>query len=174
MFADDTLPFRRCSGPSDVEHCCSVQEDTPRLGACADECNNNQKSACPHPALSPSRGTIPLVPTTTHLGVRLCCSLLWSEHAIQRVNFTECSPWNRTPRSSIWILQTSEAPASRSGCPPLEYAVPVWVSCSTDYLLSLGRVQLAVARDVLQASRRNHHNAVVLSKSGCPSLARRR
>ena len=105
MFADDTLPFRRCSRPSDVEHCCSVQEDTPRLGACADECNNHKKSARPHPALSLSRCTIPLVSTTTHLGVRLCCSLLWSEHAIQRVNFTKCSPWNRTPRSSIWILQ---------------------------------------------------------------------
>ena len=36
------------------------------------------------------------------------------------------------------------------------------------------RVQLAVARAVLQASRRNHLNADVLSKIGWPSVAWRR
>ena len=51
--------------------------------------NYRQKSSHPHPTLSHSGGIIPQVPPTTHLGDRLSCSLLWSEHvsqAIQRVH----------------------------------------------------------------------------------------
>ena len=52
---------------------------------------NRKKSSHPHPTLSLSGGTNPLVSaSTTHLGVRLSCSLLWSEHvsqAIQHVHF---------------------------------------------------------------------------------------
>ena len=149
MFADVTLLFGRCSGTSDPEHCCRLQEDIPlqenlpRLDAWAgDWCttfnpstsahmllnsDNRQKSSHPHPTLSHSGGTIPLVPSTTHLGVRLSCSLLWSEHvsrAIQRVHFKVFTLKRLAHRpGSGNLVKHLYLSLVR---PALEYAAPVW------------------------------------------------
>ena len=192
MFADDTLLFDRCSGTSDAKPCCRLREDIPRLDAWAgDWCttfnpsksahmlinrnNRKRKLSQPHPILSLSGGIIPVVTSTTHLGVRLSCSLLWSEHvlrSIQRVHFKVFTLKRLARRpGSCNLVKRLYLSLVR---PALEYAAPVWDSCSRHDSLSLERVQLAVARAILRASRRSHHNVDVLSKIGWPSLAWRR
>ena len=133
--------------------------------------NTRQKSSHAHPTLSLSGGTIPLVPSTTHLIVRRSCSLLWSERmsqAIQRVHF-----------KVFTLKRLARHPGS---CNLVKHLYLSLVRPALENMLRLcgthaqGMTRspwntLSVARAVLRASRRNHHNADVLSKIGWPSLA---
>ncbi len=127
------------------------------------------------PTLSLASNTIPLVSSTSHLGVRLSNSLTWSDHisaSLQRLNF------------KIFMLKRL---ARRTGAsdvakrlylglvrPSLEYAGPVWDACSHRDAMAAERLQLAVARCILRCSRRDVHNVDVLTRINWPTLAWRR
>ena len=58
--------------------------------------------------------------------------------------------------------------------PILEYASPVWDSCTKADALALERLQLSVARAIVKKGRRVASNSVVLEMIGWPTLAWRR
>ena len=89
--------------------------------------------------------------------------------AIQRVHFKvfTLKRLARLPASGNPVKHLYPSPVR----PALEYAAPLWDACSRHDWLFLERVQLVVARAIFRASRRNNHNADVLSKIGWPSRA---
>ena len=56
--------------------------------------------------------------------------------------------------------------------PVLEYAGPVWDSCTLEDCLRVERLQLSVARAILRASRRTKSDVSVLAEIGWPTLGR--
>ena len=55
--------------------------------------------------------------------------------------------------------------------PILEYASPVWDSCTKADALALERLQLSVARAIVKKGRRVASNSAVLEMIGWPTLA---
>ena len=112
---------------------------------------------------------------TRHLGVILTDSLTWSPHVrdiLKRVGY------------KAFILKRLAYRCRADGFvrhmfmtvvrPILEYASPVWDSCTKADALALERLQLSVARAIVKKGRRVASNSVVLEMIGWPTLAWRR
>ena len=112
---------------------------------------------------------------TRHLGMILTDSLTWSPHVrdiLKRVAY------------KAFILKRLAYRCRADGFvrhmfmtvvrPILEYASPVWDSCTKADALALERLQLSVARAIVKRGRRVASNSAVLEMIGWPTLAWRR
>ena len=190
LFADDTLAYDRCTPNPQLSTCCRLQEDLRNIQQWAVEWStsfNAGKSAvirfcgkkrAERSSLQPlqlGNAEIPIHEATKHLGVTLTKSLNWSKHIdyiLHRVNH------------KVYILKrlAYKCPNQHFVCrlfvclvrPILEYAGPVWDSCSKADCIRLERVQVSVARSILRMDRHVVSNADVLETIGWPTLAWRR
>ena len=188
MFADDTLVYDvRCNSSS----CCSVASNLPRLNVWAQNWNvtfNACKSAdmlisrrrtgisrLP-PTLSLQGEQVPRCREMKHLGVVLTKQLSWSAHVqylvrkvaskvvlLKRMAYNLHLPSYAVERCYLSMVR-----------PILEYASPVWNSCSKSDGLRLEKLQLSVARAALGIRRHDLSDSAVLSRIGWPTLAWRR
>ena len=192
LFADGTLMFDLCNGKTSSP-CCRIPADLDSVQKWAVDWSTtfnagkstvmNIRSHRKH-QLTPSSmqavqssslGTIPIAEKTRHLGVILTDSLTWSPHVrdiLKRVGYT------------AFILKRLAYRCRADGFvrhmfmtvvrPILEYASPVWDSCTKAEALALERLQLSVARAIVKKGRRVASNSAVLEMIGWPTLAWRR
>ena len=118
---------------------------------------------------------IPLVLNTVHLGVQLSSSLSWSAHIAGLVRHVAFKVY-LIKRLAYHSGAANVAKRLYLGLvrPVLEYAGPVWDSCTKADCLAVERVQLFLARASLRCSHRSTSNVDVLSIIGWPTLAWRR
>ena len=123
---------------------------------------------------SPSFGTmsVPVCEKVKHLGIQLTSTLSWTPHVdslLHRVTHKvfilrrlayRCRDNNFVCSLYLALVR-----------PVLEYAGPVWDSCTKADSLRLERVQLSIARSILRADRRSTGNISVIESIGWPTLS---
>ncbi len=193
IFADDTLIYdTSCTGcVVSSNQCCRIQSDLASLSKWSVENattfnaaksahivfrRSRQKSIAPvEPSLLFDGDGVPFSSSLKYLGVTFTDSLDWSAHVgdlLQRISFRLYSLKRLAYRcGSNTFVKLLYVTLIR---PTLEYAAPVWDSCSKADAAALERAQLAVARAILRFGRRTHSNREVLSSIGWPTLAWRR
>ena len=112
---------------------------------------------------------------TQHLGVILTTALSWTPHVDNLIRRVSCKVYMVKRLvyrcgSNAFVRHLYISLVR----PVLEYARPVWDSCTLENCLRIERLQLSVARAILRASRRTKPNVSVLGDIGWPTLAWRR
>ncbi len=192
LFADDTLVYDRCTGV-DLQSCCRLQEDLTRINTWAENWattfnasksavmvisrRQQRNSAIPEANLQLTLGNadIPNVDATKHLGIQISSKLSWSPHVhcllkrvAHKVYIMKCLAYRCGGNDFVKKLYLSLVR------PVLEYAGPVWDSCPKSDVVTLERVQLAIARAIIRQGRATMSNRNVLATIGWPTLAWRR
>ena len=121
------------------------------------------------------KAEVQLCEVTRHLGVTVTKSLTWSAHIdniLNRVNYKTF-----VLKRLAWKCPDSTFVRHLFLClvrPVLEYAGPVWDSCSKADCLRLERLQVSVARSILRLGRHSSSSSDILKQIGWPTLAWRR
>ena len=188
LYADDTLVFdSTCSGDGSSS-CCELRRDLVSVGTWARAWNTTFNASKSNAMLVHARNVasqtsdveldsavIPGVRVVCHLGVMLTESLGWSHHIsflLRRVSPSVGLLRHLAYRvGSALLVKRLYVGLVRQ---VLEYASPVWDSCTKSETLSLERLQLSVARAVLRVRRSSMSNSKVLEAVGWPTLAWRR
>ena len=188
LFADDTLVYDQCHG-GPVTTCCRLQRDLSDVQQWAEEWAttfNPSKSAVmvfrgrhrekrPAEHVHLGKAEVQLGEVTRHLGVTVTKSLTWSAHIdniLNRVNYKTF-----VLKRLAWKCPDSTFVRHLFLClvrPVLEYAGPVWDSCSKADCLRLERLQVSVARSILRLGRHSSSSSDILKQIGWPTLAWRR
>ena len=121
------------------------------------------------------KAEVQLCEVTRHLGVTVTKSLTWSAHIDNILNHVNCKTF--VLKRLAWKCPDSTFVRHLFLClvrPVLEYAGPVWDSCSKADCLRLRRLQVSVARSILRLGRRSSSSSDILKQIGWPTLAWRR